>query len=145
MLLNDLTHARILHSPTRETICGLIRNDPPYFPLDDSVIHSTMKPPRAIPQAGCVIPVFQKVFHYWSELFCIRLMLLISLLICGCSDQSKQRTYERRRSEQLRRRAEEASASDVEMLAMQLTDLIIAEKEEGTGLGMYPKPTPMLM
>ena len=123
-----------------------IRNDPPYFPLDDSVIHSTMKPPRAIPQAGCVIPVFQKVFHYWSELFCIRLMLLISLLVCGCSDQEQAKELlERRRSEQLRQRAEEASASDVEMLAMQLTDLIIAEKEEGTGAWYVSKPTPMLM
>ena len=93
-----------------------------------------MKPPRAIHQAEWVIPVFQKVFHCWSELFCIRLMLLISLLVCGCSDQEQAKELlERRRSEQLRQRAEEASASDVEMLAMQLTDLIIAEKEEGTG------------
>ncbi|MEC7718917.1 MAG: hypothetical protein VYC98_13965, partial [Planctomycetota bacterium] len=93
-----------------------------------------MKPPQAIHQAECVIPVVQKVFHYWSELFCIPLMLLISLLICGCSDQEQAKELlERRRSEQLRQRAEEASASEVEMLAMQLTDLIIAEKEEGTG------------
>lgn len=110
-----------------------IRNEPPNFPLDDSGIHSTMKPPRAIHQAECVIPLLQKVFHCWSELFCIRLMLLISLLVCGCSDQEQAKELlERRRSEQLRQRAEEASASEVEMLAMQLTDLIIAEKEEGT-------------
>ncbi len=106
----------------------------PHFPLDDSEIHSTMKPPRTIHQAEYVSPVFQQVVHYWSELFCMRWILVISLLTCGCSDREQAKELmKRRRSEQLRRLAEQASASEVEMLAMQLTDLIIAEKEEGTG------------
>ena len=121
-----------------EATCGILFEMLPHFPLDDSEIHSTMKPPRTIHQAEYVSPVFQQVVHYWSELFCMRWILVISLLTCGCSDREQAKELmKRRRSEQLRRLAEQASASEVEMLAMQLTDLIIAEKGKRRGLGMW--------
>ena len=70
-----------------------IRNEPP--PISLLMIRESTpdETTTSDPSSGVRHSAFQKVFHYWSELFCIRLMLLVSLLIESCSDQEQQRNF----------------------------------------------------